>query len=307
MWEQEILNENTNKEKEISTTINNTKKWLFWLEKWIFKNFFSNILNWFKRVFWWSWNNTNNKESSNKTTPSQQETNTPIDNSNTTPKYSDVDTRWFTPWEYPFAHLTFPYKWISAYRVDNRKLKPLIWFSQLSLKWTEWPLATLKVKNQELKFNNKKAIGYKKNNPCNISPSSTDIGYLGSSVVADWQVHWGYKTMEDWLASFMRLMRYCKNKDWSYRYRNKSIQWINCWWMQWFYKENEPDSLKALRISRITHACEQLNISPFARINMDNKETMMAFTQQTAIRETGSHFDRATLERAYHIAFPNEA
>ncbi|MBO4516090.1 hypothetical protein J5751_01315 [bacterium] len=46
-------------------------------------------------------------------------------------------------------------------------------------------MATLKVKNQELKFNNKKAIGYKKNNPCNISPSSTDVGYLGSSVVAD--------------------------------------------------------------------------------------------------------------------------
>jgi hypothetical protein len=30
---------------------------------------------------------------------------------------------------------------------------------------------------------------------------------------------------------------------------------------------------------------------------------MMAFTQQTAINETWTHFDRATLERAYEKAF----
>ena len=139
-------------------------------------------------------------------------------------------------------------------------------------------------------------IWYKKNNPCNVSPFKWDIWRISSSKVADGQDHWWYKTMEDWLASFMRLMR----QD---RYRNKSIQWINCSWMQGVYSQNEPDSLKALRITRITHACENLNINPFVRLNTDDKETMMAFTQQTAINETWSYFDRATLERAYNKAF----
>ena len=300
MWKEQ-LNESTNKEQEITEVIDTTWTSLFWLNLNVIKDKFKKALDKIKEFFWLSGKDVHKQDDQ------------PIENknikrnTNIKPDYSLVDTKGFSKWEYPFAHLTFPYKWISAYRVDNRKLKPLIWFSQLSLKWTEWPLATLQVKDQELKFNNIKAIGYKKNNPCNISPSNTDIWYLGSSIVADWQVHWGYKTMEDWLASFMRLMRYCKNSDWNYRYRNKSIQWINCWWMQWFYKKNEPDSLKALRICRITHACEKLNISPFARINMNDKETMMAFTQQTAIRETWSYFDRATLEMAYNKAFPNKA
>ncbi|MBR7036878.1 hypothetical protein IKI14_03255 [bacterium] len=56
--------------------------------------------------------------------------------------------------------------------------------------------------------------------------------------------------------------------------------------MQGIYKENEPDSLKALRITRITHACESLHVSPFDRLNTDDKETMMAFAQQTAINES---------------------
>jgi hypothetical protein len=73
--------------------------------------------------------------------------------------------------------------------------------------------------------------------------------------------------------------------------------------MQWIYKENEPDSLKALRITWITHACENLHVSPFDRLNTDDKETMMAFAQQTAINESWSYFDRATLERAYKRAF----
>jgi hypothetical protein len=109
--------------------------------------------------------------------------------------------------------------------------------------------------------------------------------------------------MEDWLASFMKLMREGKDRKWEYMYRNKSIQWINCSWMQWVYSQNEPDSLKALRIIRITRACSNLQVSPFTRLNTDDKETMMAFTQQTAINESWSHFDRATLERAYEKAF----
>lgn len=207
-----------------------------------------------------------------------------------------VDTRWFTPWLYPFAHITYPYKWIQQYRVDNVAIEPKIWFPQLALKWDEGDLVNLKVKNQTLRFANKNAIWVKKNNPCNVSPYKWDIWRTGSSTVADGQNHGRYESMEDWLASFMKLMR-------QPRYRNKSIQWINCSWMQWIYKENEPDSLKALRVIWITHASENLNVSPFDRLNTDDKETMMAFAQQTAIRETGSYFDRATLERAYNRAF----
>lgn len=207
-----------------------------------------------------------------------------------------IDYNWFTPWEYPFAHITTPYKWISSYRVDNIKLHPLLGFSQLSLKGTEGNLTTLQVKDQALKYTNKKAVWVKKNNPCNVSPFKGDVWRSWSSRVADGQNHGKYNSMEDWLASFMRLMR----QD---RYRNKSIQGINCSWMQGIYQPNEPDSLKALRITWITHACESLHVSPFDRLNTDDKETMMAFAQQTAINETGSYFDRATLERAYDKAF----
>jgi len=291
MGEREQLRCNTHRETEISTTIDNTQKWLFWLEKWILKKFFSNILNKLKNIFSIK-DNWNNTEPTN--TPKRTE-----DISQQIPDYSQVDTSEFTPWNYPFAHITHPYKWIRAYRVDNIKLKPLIWFSQLSLKWDNWAFTTLAIKDQQCKFN-KNTAWYKKNNPCNVSPFTWDVWRNSSSKVADWQNHSQYNTMEDWLASFMRLMR-------TDRYRNKSIQWINCSWMQWIYKKDEPKSLQALRIIWITHACERLHVSPFARLNTDNKETMMAFTQETAIRESGSYFDRATLERAYKKAFPNEA
>ena len=51
MWK-ENLSESISREAEISTTIDSTKKWLSWLEEWIFKKFFSNILNRFKNLFW---------------------------------------------------------------------------------------------------------------------------------------------------------------------------------------------------------------------------------------------------------------
>lgn len=58
----EKLNLFSNKEKEISKTINETQKWLFWLEKWIIKKYFSQILNRLKNLFKkepsWYWNTT---------------------------------------------------------------------------------------------------------------------------------------------------------------------------------------------------------------------------------------------------------
>lgn len=284
-----------NSSREITETMNDTQTSLLWLNLSVIWDRFKNAINKIKEFFGISTDNNNWNETQTQTNQNE----TPWNYTNQRPDYSDVDTSGFTPWDKPFAHITDPYKWISSYRVDNIKLKPLIWFSQLSLKWTEWPLTTLQVKDEQERLVQWTAW-YNKKNPCNVSPFEWDVWRTSASKVADWQNHSQYESMEAWLASFMRLMR-------QPRYRNKSIQWINCSWMQWIYKESEPDSLKALRITRITHACENLNISPFARLNTDNKETMMAFTQQTAIRETGCHFNRNTLEKAYKLAFPNEA
>lgn len=278
------------------SVIAKTKGALALLEKETRINFFKKAGDWLKNLFWISFDKKENK-------PVENNLISPLVSNNKISVFDNVYRNWldnvyhnwFTPWLYPFKHITTPYKWIKSYRVDNIKLNPLITFDQLSLKWTEWSLTTLKVKDQKEHFA-KKTAWYKKNNPCNVSPFKWDVWRNWSSSVADGQDHSRYNSMEDWLASFMRLMR----KD---RYRNKSIQWINCSGMQWVYKTNEPDSLKALRVTWITHACEHLNVSPFQRLNTDDKETMMAWAQETAIRESWSYFNRQTLERAYKKAF----
>lgn len=72
----ERLNLFSNKEKEISRTINETQKWLFWLEKWIIKKYFSQALNRLKNLFKKKSNrsrieNTPNRPSQNPNRPSQ--------------------------------------------------------------------------------------------------------------------------------------------------------------------------------------------------------------------------------------------
>jgi hypothetical protein len=95
----------------------------------------------------------------------------------------------------------------------------------------------------------------------------------------------------------------------NYLYRNRSIQWIICNGLQWFYSKNEDKSLKALRLIRISDACNKINknnnqkIQRNDRIDTMDKETLMAFTQLTAQNETWCEFTRATLERAYKLAF----
>ena len=276
-------------DKGIETENNFIKNALKNLEESVWWRYFKNAVDWLKSTFWlnkkdWQAETWNQCWSQNEQPSSG-------------PDYSKVDRTGFTPWKYPFAHIKTPYKGISSYRVDNRELNPLIGFSQLRLSWTEGNFITLKVKDLEEKIPSWKNNPWvRKKNPCNISHSWSDIWYKGSSKVADWQNHGEFETMIDWLASYMRLMR-------SEKYRNKSIQGINCSWMQGKYNENEPDSLKALRISWITHACENLHVSPFERLNTDDKETMMALTQQTAINETSCRFSRNTLEKAYERAF----
>ena len=184
-----------NSSNEISETMDNTQKWLLWLNLSVIGDRFTNAINKIKEFFGISTDNnqTNKNEISWNYT-------------NQKPNYSDVDTSGFTPWEKPFANIKIPYKWIKAYRVDNIKLKPLIWFSQLSLKWTEWPLTTLKVKDEQEKLV-KGTAWYNKKNPCNVSPFEWDVWRTSASKVADWQNHSQYESMEAWLASFMRLMR----------------------------------------------------------------------------------------------------
>lgn len=228
--------------------------------------------------------------------------------------YNWLDSSWFSKWDKPFAHITHPYKWIKTYSVNNLSWKSLLpsgnkeylaTISDLWKEWTEWPKTTIKPDSSVTsdKFN-KKSAWYKKNNPCNISPSSAyNVWLLWSSKVADWQNHAKYATMEDGIASYMRMIRQQKDSKWNLMYANKSIQWIDCWWMQGVYKENEDDSLKALRIIWITHACDSLKVKPTDRLNTDDKWTLMALAQQTAIQETWSHLSVATLERAYKKAF----
>lgn len=279
--------ENSKEWLDLSQELGDIHKSLWELMRDVRESYFKKWIDRIKGLFcFWK-----SKETTQTNTSAQIPDKYPASTNNT-----KVDTTWFAPWKYPFANITHPYKWIQQYRVDNIAIEPKLWFSQLELNWNEWKLITLKVKDQNLRFSNKNAVWVKKNNPCNVSPYNWDVWRTWASKVADWQNHGKYATMEDWLASFMKLMR-------QPRYRNKSIQWINCSWMQWIYNTSEPDSLKALRIIWITHASENLNVSPFDRLNTDDKETMMAFTQQTAIRETGSYFDRATLERAYNKAF----
>lgn len=277
----------SNNNEKLNSILLFVKESLHLLETQTRTSIFGKATNWLKNLLWLKTDNDKSNTASTTEIWTIDKAEIPTTN---------VDRSWFTPWPYPFKHITKPYKWIKAYRVDNVKIDPLIWFSQLSLSWTEWKLISLKVKDLKLNYSNKKAIWYKKNNPCNVTPYKWDIWRTWSSKVADWQDHGKYNSMICWLASFMKLMR---KKE----YINKSIQWINCSWLQWTYHENEPESLKALRIIRITNACRSLNISPFVRIKTEEKETMMAFTQQTAINETWSYIDRTTLEKAYSLSF----
>lgn len=228
--------------------------------------------------------------------------------------YFGLDNEWFSIWDKPFAHITRPYKWIRAYRVDNISWKQLLpsgnkkhlaTIADLWKSWTEWPLTKV-TPNKSITFDkfNKNTAWYKKNNPCNISPSSSyNIWLIWSSKVADWQNHAKFRTMEEWIASYMRMIRMQKDSSGKLMYANKSIQGINCWWMQWFYKPDEEDSLKALRIMWITHTSDAIWVRPTERLNTDDKNTLIALTQQTAIQETWSYLSEETCNKAYELAF----
>ena len=91
----EKLNLFSNKEKEISKTINETQKWLFWLEKWIIKKYFSQALNRLKNLFKkksnWYWNTTPPQNENINHQPHDENVNHPPHNETIeTPSNSDT-------------------------------------------------------------------------------------------------------------------------------------------------------------------------------------------------------------------------
>ena len=227
-----------------------------------------------------------------------------------TKNYKNLDENGFSKGNFPFKHIEKPYKNMHEYAVDrvdwtyllpSWNKKYLATIQMLTNPETSWDRVTCTPKDytKNIYPNN---VWNQSNNPCNISPSKSDIWYAGFKKLPDWQTHASYKNKIAGLASAMRLLR--KRKT----YHNHSICFINCiWWYQgWHYKEHEVDWLKALRLIWITHVANHLKVSPTTPLNLDDPETLMAVIQAIALQETSSKIWKSTLEEAYKVAFPDE-
>lgn len=224
--------------------------------------------------------------------------------------------RGFVKWNYPFADILNPYQWVKRYSIKDvplSRILPNISYKDLEKTWLEWPTKKLTIKNFPKDKITTNAIWSQVNNPCDVScgkDSVHAIWLIKSKWKQAWDGQWlaQYKNPVYWLASHMKMVR--DYKMWgNYLYRNRSIQWIICNGFQWFYRKDEDKSLKALRLIRISDACNKLNKNSTQKIQRNHKidtmdkETLMAFTQLTAQNETWCEFTRATLERAYRLAF----
>lgn len=226
------------------------------------------------------------------------------------------DWRGFVKWNHPFADIINPYQWIASYSIKNEPLSrilPDLSYKDLEKSWLEWPTKKLTVKNFSEDKIPSDTIWFKVNNPCDVSCSEDSvhaIWFLKRYWIKAWdgQRLAEYKDPICWLASHMKMVRDFKSRG-NYLYRNRSIQWINCNGFQWFYNPKEDKSLKALRLIRISDACNKINeisnqkIQWNDRIDTMDKETLMAFTQITAQIETWCEFTKDTLEKAYKLAF----
>ena len=224
--------------------------------------------------------------------------------------------RGFVKWNYPFADILNPYQWVKSYSIKNvplSRILPNISYKDLEKTWLEWPTKKLTIKNFSKDKIPSNTIWSKVNNPCDVSCGENSIHaiwLIKRKWVQAWDGQWlaEYKNPIYWLASHMKMVRDFKMGD-KYLYRNRSIQWIICNGFQWFYSKNEDKSLKALRLIRISDACNKINknsnqkIQRNDRIDTMDKETLMAFTQLTAQNETWCEFTRNALERAYKLAF----
>ena len=198
--------------------------------------------------------------------------------------------------KYPYANTT-PYKGIKTYDMRKVTTRPIIDYDQYEqlLNDHSGKLVTVDVvPNNAKTFINKKTAGGRNNNPCNVSPPSYAVGVVGRATMGDGQRAAVFDSVEDGIATAMRLYR---NK-----YGKRNIPQMNNG-MQSYYKRNEPISLSALRLHSVTKKCKQLGISPSDRLNTDDKWTLCSFVAFTAKNETGSTLSRELLDRAYKIAF----
>lgn len=142
-------------------------------------------------------------------------------------------------------------------------------------------------------------LARKHNNPCNISPRKGDFGYVGSSYAADGQKHAGYNNIVNGLASTMKLYQE--------RYNNKSVRSVNNGFQGYLstarkeYKEQDWKALENLRLIWITHVSDNLGISPFMKLNLNDKETMFSFIAAVAKQESGSTLSRKDMEAAWNV------
>ena len=142
-------------------------------------------------------------------------------------------------------------------------------------------------------------LARKHNNPCNISPRKGDPGYIGSSSAADGQKHGGYRSVVEGLASTMKL--------YLDKYNNKSIRTINNGYQGHLeasrkqYSEQDWKALENLRLLWITHVSDTLGISPFVKLNLNDKETMFSLIAAVAKQESTSTVSRRDLESAWSL------
>jgi len=211
-------------------------------------------------------------------------------------KSSEVSQYKLSPWEYPFKDVP-PYKGISKYDLRNVSMVPILDYSELVKKHEGTvTLSWSNITNKWYEYPTNGTIWNKSNNPCDISHSdNSDIWYLDSVTVADWQRLAKYDSPVSGIASAMRLLR---NK-----YQNKSITEINVWWYQWYYKPDEEQWLSALRLKWITDQCNALNVWPHQVLNLEDPTTLKAFVAQIAVLETGTKIGQKLLDDAYNKAF----
>ena len=198
-------------------------------------------------------------------------------------------------WEYPFKDVP-PYKGIRSYDLRNVKMTPVLDYSELTKKHEGTvTLSWSNVTNKWYEYPSNNTTWNKNNNPCDISHSGSDIWYVSSGKVADWQALAKYDTPVNGIASAMRLL---KNK-----YHNKSITEIDVGWYQWYFKANEEIWLSALRIKWITDQCNALWVWPHQMLDFNDPTTLKSFVAQVAVLETGTHIGQKLLDDAYNKAF----
>lgn len=233
--------------------------------------------------------NTNINTNTNTNTSSGQTSNLPAGGSSITGKK-------LADGKYPYANAA-PYKGIKTYDIRKITTRPIIDYDQYEqlLNDHSGKLVTFDLVSNNAKTSiNRKTAGGRNNNPCNVSPPSYAIGVVGRATMGDGQRAAVFDSVENGIATAMRLYR---NK-----YGKKNIPQMNNG-MQSYYKRNEPMGLSALRLYSVTKKCKQLGISPSDRLNTDDKWTLCSFVAITAKNETGSTLSRETLDRAYKIAF----